>query len=461
MVTGDNIVTARAIATEIGLIKENDDSIAMEGTEFNKIVGGIVCKACRTLICPCPTTTKQAEEKKKDIRVDTVANAAEFDRIADKLFVLARSRPEDKYCLVTGLKERGNVVAVTGDGTNDAPALKKADVGFAMGIAGTEVAREAAAIILIDDNFNSIVKAVLWGRNIYDSIRKFLQFQLTINAVAVTITLVGSSLVEKEILNPIQMLWINLIMDSLASLALSTENPNEKLLLRKPYTRDANIISKLMKKNIVGQSIFQVIIMIIIIFFGELFVPEYEDSLDQDPLYIANPSFKWYQGIVGGTVCSGRFYWINGDPDYETAFKATKNYSRHYTFVFNTFVMLQLFNFINSRKIHGEVYLFLCLVQRLQGSHGAWIFHGDSLYHLGHPGNHRYLLWIWLRTVPQRLDYPAMGNICTCEAIQIAIGSTALLMGVVVKFFPYGNEERDDAQVNNAAVNDDVYKKLM
>jgi len=89
---------------------------------------------------------------------------------------MARSRPEDKYALVCGLIERGNVVAVTGDGTNDAPALKKADVGFAMGIAGTEVARESADIILLDDNFKSIVKAVLWGRNIYDSIKKFLQF---------------------------------------------------------------------------------------------------------------------------------------------------------------------------------------------------------------------------------------------------------------------------------------------
>jgi len=113
------------------------------------------------------------------------------------LLVLARSRPEDKYALVTGLKERGEVVAVTGDGTNDAPALKKADVGFAMGISGTEVAREAAAIILLDDNFNSIVKAVLWGRNIYDSIRKFIQFQLTVNIVAVVITLIGASLLKQ------------------------------------------------------------------------------------------------------------------------------------------------------------------------------------------------------------------------------------------------------------------------
>jgi len=136
--------------------------------------------------------------------------------------VLARSRPEDKYALVTGLKERGEVVAVTGDGTNDAPALKKADVGFAMGIAGTEVAREAAAIILLDDNFNSIVKAVLWGRNIYDSIKKFIQFQVTVNIVAVGITLIGSAFLKQQILAPIQMLWINLIMDTLASLALAT-----------------------------------------------------------------------------------------------------------------------------------------------------------------------------------------------------------------------------------------------
>ena len=89
---------------------------------------------------------------------------------------MARSRPEDKYALVTGLIERGHVVAVTGDGTKDALALKKADVGYAQGIAGTDVARESAAIILLDDNFNSIVKAVMWGRNVYDNIRKFIRF---------------------------------------------------------------------------------------------------------------------------------------------------------------------------------------------------------------------------------------------------------------------------------------------
>lgn len=146
----------------------------MEGPEFIQAIGGVICKNCKTVVCPCARDSQTAKKEGKEVRVDTIENQKEFDRIYPHLDVLARSRPEDKYALVTGLIERGHVVAVTGDGTNDAPALKKADVGFAMGIAGTEVAREAASIILLDDNFNSIVKAVMWGRNIYDSIKKFL-----------------------------------------------------------------------------------------------------------------------------------------------------------------------------------------------------------------------------------------------------------------------------------------------
>lgn len=233
----------------------------------------------------------------------------------DKLLVLARSRPEDKYALVTGLRERGNVVAVTGDGTNDAPALKKADVGFAMGIAGTEVAREAAAITLIDDNFSSIVKAVLWGRNIYDSIRKFVQFQLTVNIVAVFSTLIGAAILETEILRPIHMLWINLIMDTLASLALATEDPDESLLERHPHSRDEYIISKTMLKHIIGQACYQLTIMMILVFAGEHFIPEYVDSLDSG-VFASHPEYKWHNGIVGGTVRSGRPYKVNGDVDY-------------------------------------------------------------------------------------------------------------------------------------------------
>ena len=142
-----------------------------------------------------------------------------------------------------------------------------------MGITGTEVAREASAIILLDDNFNSIVKAVMWGRNIYDSIRKFIQFQMTVNLVAVLGTIVTAALIKEELMRPIQMLWLNLIMDTLGSLALATEKPTEEHLERPPHARDEYIISKLMFKHIIGQSIFQMIIMLIIVFAGEHIFP--------------------------------------------------------------------------------------------------------------------------------------------------------------------------------------------
>jgi Ca2+ transporting ATPase len=119
-----------------------------------------------------------------------------FEQITNELRVLARSSPEDKYILATGLKQLNNVVAMTGDGTNDAPALKKADIGFAMGIAGTQVAKEAAGIILLDDNFSSIITAVKYGRNIFDCIRKFLQFQLTVNVVAIFMAFLGAVVIK-------------------------------------------------------------------------------------------------------------------------------------------------------------------------------------------------------------------------------------------------------------------------
>lgn len=136
--------------------------------------------------------------------------------------VLARSRPEHKYRLVQCIQKLHNVVAVTGDGTNDAPALMKADVGFSMGVKGTQIAKSASDIIIMDDNFHSIVRALIWGRNIYESIRKFLQFQLTVNIVACVIAVISSVVIRQSVLTAIQMLWINMIMDSLASLALAT-----------------------------------------------------------------------------------------------------------------------------------------------------------------------------------------------------------------------------------------------
>jgi magnesium-transporting ATPase (P-type) len=153
--------------------------------------------------------------------------------------------------------------------------LKKADIGFAMGIAGTDMAKEAADIILLDDNFNSIVNAVMWGRNIYDNIRRFLQFQLTVNIVAVAAAIVGAATLKQSPLTAVQMLWVNLIMDTFASLALATEPPTKAHLKRKPHNRNEYIVSRCMWKHLIGQAILQCIIIFIMMFAGEWFLPEY------------------------------------------------------------------------------------------------------------------------------------------------------------------------------------------
>ncbi|KAM9328562.1 plasma membrane calcium-transporting ATPase 1 [Pholidichthys leucotaenia] len=295
MVTGDNINTARAIATKCGILQPGDDFLCLEGKEFNRRI----------------------RNEKGEIEQERI------DKIWPKLRVLARSSPTDKHTLVKGIidstvAEQRQVVAVTGDGTNDGPALKKADVGFAMGIAGTDVAKEASDIILTDDNFSSIVKAVMWGRNVYDSISKFLQFQLTVNVVAVIVAFTGACITQDSPLKAVQMLWVNLIMDTFASLALATEPPTESLLLRKPYGRNKPLISRTMMKNILGQGVYQLIIIFTLLFAGE----------------------KLFD------IDSGRNAPLHSPP------------SEHYTIVFNTFVMMQLFNEINARKIHGERNVF-------------------------------------------------------------------------------------------------------
>uniref|UniRef100_A0AAQ4NPS9 Calcium-transporting ATPase n=1 Tax=Gasterosteus aculeatus aculeatus TaxID=481459 RepID=A0AAQ4NPS9_GASAC len=295
MVTGDNINTARAIAVKCGIIHPGDDFICLEGKDFNRRI----------------------RNEKGEIEQERI------DKIWPKLRVLARSSPTDKHTLVKGIidstvLEQRQVVAVTGDGTNDGPALKKADVGFAMGIAGTDVAKEASDIILTDDNFSSIVKAVMWGRNVYDSISKFLQFQLTVNVVAVIVAFTGACITQDSPLKAVQMLWVNLIMDTFASLALATEPPTEDLLLRKPYGRNNPLISLTMMKNILGHGVYQLIIIFTLLFIGERMF----------------------------NIDSGRHAPLHSPP------------SEHYTIIFNTFVLMQLFNEINARKIHGERNVF-------------------------------------------------------------------------------------------------------
>jgi Ca2+-transporting ATPase len=259
MVTGDNKLTAEAIARDCGILQPN--SVVLEGPVFRNM-------------------TK-----------------AEQEEIIPRLHVLARSSPEDKRILVKRLKDKGETVAVTGDGTNDAPALKMADIGFSMGIAGTEVAKEASAIILMDDNFNSIVKALKWGRAVNDAVKRFLQFQLTVNVTAVVLTFVSAVQSEDQtaVLTAVQLLWVNLIMDTLAALALATDPPQDSVLDRKPERKGSSIISVTMWKMILGQAVYQLLITFLI-YFGGVYVLPGPDSITTGQIHtLVFNTFVWMQ----------------------------------------------------------------------------------------------------------------------------------------------------------------------
>ncbi|XP_038717583.1 calcium-transporting ATPase 9, plasma membrane-type-like isoform X2 [Tripterygium wilfordii] len=235
MVTGDNIQTAKAIALECGILSSNADA-----TEPNIIEG----------------------------RVFRVLSESEREQVAQKITVMGRSSPSDKLLLVQALRKGGEVVAVTGDGTNDAPALHEADIGLSMGIQGTEVAKESSDIIILDDNFASVVKVVRWGRSVYANIQKFIQFQLTVNVAALVINVVAAVSSGDVPLNAVQLLWVNLIMDTLGALALATEPPTDHLMHRTPVGRREPLVTNIMWRNLIIQALYQVTVLLVLNFAG-------------------------------------------------------------------------------------------------------------------------------------------------------------------------------------------------
>ncbi|KAM0421954.1 hypothetical protein ACHAPD_000396 [Fusarium lateritium] len=339
MVTGDNVETARAIALNCGILTESNMSepnAVMQGSDFRKL-----------------TETERST-------------------VVKQLRVLARSSPEDKRILVKALRSLGEIVAVTGDGTNDAPALKAADVGFSMGITGTEVAKEASDIILMDDNFSSIVVALGWGRAINDSVKKFLQFQLTVNITAVGVTFVSavSDDEQKSILNAVQLLWVNLIMDTFAALALATDPPTGSLLHREPESRTAPLITTTMWKMIIGQSIYQLIVCFVL-WFG------------RDP-------------ILGYDETEVR------------------------SLIFNIFVFMQIFKLVNSRRIDNKLnifeglhrnHLFMLMMTIMAAGQVIIIFFGSDAF------------------VVTRLNGIQWG-------ISLVLGFLSIPIGVLIRLFP-------------------------
>ncbi|XP_074286529.1 putative calcium-transporting ATPase 11, plasma membrane-type [Silene latifolia] len=336
MVTGDNINTAKAIAKECGILTSG--GLAIEGPDFRKM------------------------------------SPKEMQDIIPNLQVMARSMPLDKHTLVTQLRQQfRQVVAVTGDGTNDAPALHEADIGLAMGIAGTEVAKENADVVIMDDNFTTILNVIQWGRAVYVNIQKFVQFQLTVNIVALIINFVSACLSGSAPLTAVQLLWVNMIMDTLGALALATEPPSDELMNRPPIGRDAHFITKTMWRNIIGHSIYQLAVLGYLQFKGK---------------HILN--------LTGST--------------------ATKTLN---TFIFNTFVFCQVFNEINSRDMEK--------INVLKGILRNWVFLGIIACTVVFQVIIVQLLGTFADTVPLTREQWLLST---------AIGAVSIVVAVILKSVP-------------------------
>ncbi len=261
IVTGDTIDTAREIGRQIGIIeKEDKQDAVIDGREFGAL------------------------------------NTEALLQRVDRLKIIARARPMDKKRLVEALQQRGEVVAVTGDGTNDAPALNAAHVGLSMG-SGTSVAKEASDITITDDSFSSIVRAVEWGRSLFQNIQRFLLFQLTVNVAACLLVLCGAFMGTQSPLTVTQMLWVNLIMDTFAAFAMSALPPSNRVMNDPPRNRHAFILDRSMLRNIMGVGVFFFLLLV-----GMLYVFKHNDVHSLSQFYDAAAS--WLSGCNSSTALS-------------------------------------------------------------------------------------------------------------------------------------------------------------
>jgi len=335
IITGDNPVTAEAVARAVKLMGPND--LIIDGETFR------------------------------------AWSDEELLEHLPRLRVVARAVPTDKLRLVQCLQRSGKVVAVTGDGTNDAPALRHADVGLAMGKSGTDVAREASDIVILDDNFSTIVSAISWGRATFDNIRKFIQFQLTVSFVALAVAFIAGITGKGTPLTVVQLLWVNLIMDTLAALALATEAPTKNLLDRKPHGRHEALISPIMWTQIFGMG-----------------------------------------SIMLGVLLLALYTPLFGNPTS----------AEHHVFIFNLFVFLQIGNLINCRTsalnqspLQGlrKAKLFLTIFVGIIVIQVLLIFFGGDLFNTSKLSLYQWLLCLgagigvvlvnaairaWLRSLP-------------------------------------------------------------
>lgn len=322
LVSGDHIETAKAIAYKAGILRNSEAGrqySVMSAVDFREAVGGLVHR-----------TDEETGERRLQVE-----NPHVFHEIALNLKVLARATAADKHLLVVGLRNLGKKVAVTGDGINDVEALAFADVGISMG-SGVSAAKESSSIVLTEDDFEASLRAVMWGRNIYHNITRFIQFQVTVNISCLLTVIVGIILFGQTPMNSVQLLWINLVMDTFAALALASEPPMPSVIQGPPFTDKVSILSPTVWRQIIGISLWNTVIMTILMMFGRLIAGLDDYSRDTPTIY-SKP-----EGFDGRTTTPSA---------QDLIYIASQSKVRHLTYIFNVFICLQMLNMINCRKI--------------------------------------------------------------------------------------------------------------